>query len=145
MRPLICSPLLVALLLMAGPAGAIVTTAGTGGASFVQINQGSARAMALGHSFVALAEGSDSLIWNQAGLGKAGGQAIAIRVPPALFSLCTIWCFYLLLGKLHGKGRPLRRLGLTLGLAASEQLVFFSTQATSVCWVPALADFNCAK
>jgi hypothetical protein len=48
---------------------AIDPGAGTAGGQFLKLNQGSARAMALGHSYVALAEGSDSLVWNPAGLG----------------------------------------------------------------------------
>ncbi|MBI4678415.1 MAG: hypothetical protein HY748_12615 [Elusimicrobia bacterium] len=42
--------------------------AGTSGASFMKMGQGSARAMALGRAYVALAEGTDALAWNQAGL-----------------------------------------------------------------------------
>lgn len=61
--------LLAALLaLLAAPARAIDSAAGTGGAAFLKLGQGSARAMALGQSFVALAEGSDALTWNPAGL-----------------------------------------------------------------------------
>lgn len=56
------------LLLVGGSAFAIDPNAGTGGAAFLRLGQGSARAMALGDSFVALAEGSDSLIYNPAGL-----------------------------------------------------------------------------
>ncbi|MBI4377199.1 MAG: hypothetical protein HY549_12215 [Elusimicrobia bacterium] len=48
---------------------AIDPAAGTGGAAFLKLGQGSARAMALGRSYVALAEGSDSMIYNPAGLG----------------------------------------------------------------------------
>jgi len=61
--------LLAALfVLLSGPAAAINPAAGTGGGAFLKIGQGSARAMALGHSYVALAEGSDALTWNPAGL-----------------------------------------------------------------------------
>ncbi|MDX6769630.1 MAG: PorV/PorQ family protein [Elusimicrobiota bacterium] len=61
--------LLVGVLLGAArPAAAIDSAAGTGGANFLKLGQGSARAMALGRSYVALAEGSDSLTWNPAGL-----------------------------------------------------------------------------
>lgn len=68
MRNLLCA--VFALTLPAGSAWAIAPTAGTGGAAFLEINQGSARAMALGHSFVALAEGADALTWNPAGLAS---------------------------------------------------------------------------
>lgn len=50
------------------PAYAIDPAAGTGGASFLKFAQGSARAMALGRAYVALAEGSDAMTWNPAGL-----------------------------------------------------------------------------
>jgi hypothetical protein len=53
----------------ASRAWAVDPAAGTAGGAFLKLNQGSARAMALGQSFVALAEGSDALIWNPAGLG----------------------------------------------------------------------------
>ena len=59
---------LALLALLAAPARAIDPDAGTAGASFVKIGVGSARAMALGRSYVALAEGTDSLNWNPAGL-----------------------------------------------------------------------------
>jgi hypothetical protein len=61
---------IIALLLLAfcAPARAIDESAGTGGAQFLKIGQGSARAMALGRAYVALAEGSDALTWNPAGL-----------------------------------------------------------------------------
>lgn len=62
--------IVAAALALAVPAGAVSPNAGTGGAAFLGINQGSARAMALGHSFVALAEGSDALTWNPAGLAS---------------------------------------------------------------------------
>ena len=57
-----------ALLLGARRAWAIDSSAGTGGASFLKLGQGSARAMALGRAYVAIAEGSDALTWNPAGL-----------------------------------------------------------------------------
>lgn len=60
--------LAVLLLGLAPKARAIDPAAGTGGAAFLRLGQGSARAMALGNSYVALAEGSDSLTWNPAGL-----------------------------------------------------------------------------
>lgn len=54
---------------IAAPVFAINDSAGTAGGAFLKIGQGSARAMALGKSYVALAEGSDALTWNPAGLG----------------------------------------------------------------------------
>lgn len=50
------------------PAAGADSNAGTSGANFLKIGQGSARAMALGGAFVALAEGSDAMAWNPAGL-----------------------------------------------------------------------------
>lgn len=66
--PSLSAVLLIAFLLSSVPASAIDPAAGTGGGSFLKLGQGSARAMALGHSYVALAEGSDALTWNPAGL-----------------------------------------------------------------------------
>ena len=60
--------LALALVLAASPARAIDSSAGTSGAQFLQIGQGSARAEALGGAYVALAEGSDAMTWNPAGL-----------------------------------------------------------------------------
>lgn len=60
--------LLFAVAVAVVPARAIDPAAGTGGAAFLRLGQGSARAMALGSSYVALAEGSDSLTSNPAGL-----------------------------------------------------------------------------
>ncbi|MEK7389857.1 MAG: hypothetical protein AAB036_09165 [Elusimicrobiota bacterium] len=54
--------------LSAAPAHAINSAAGTSGANFLKIGQGSARAMALGRACAALAEGSDAMICNPAGL-----------------------------------------------------------------------------
>lgn len=56
------------LSLAVSPAGAADSAAGTSGAAFLKVGQGSARAMALGRAYVALAEGSDALTWNPAGL-----------------------------------------------------------------------------
>ena len=64
-RILLAAGLLVAL---AARAAAIDPAAGTAGGAFLKLGQGSARAMAMGHSYVALAEGSDALTWNPAGL-----------------------------------------------------------------------------
>jgi len=61
---------LVAAALLAGgaPARAVSDNAGTGGAQFLKLQQGSARVQALGQAYVALAEGADALTWNPAGL-----------------------------------------------------------------------------
>lgn len=59
---------LALLALAATSVRAIDPDAGTAGASFMKIGIGSARAMALGRAYVALAEGTDSLNWNPAGL-----------------------------------------------------------------------------
>lgn len=69
-------PVLLALL-AAAPARAIDPAAGTGGASFMKVGIGSARAMALGRAYVALAEGSDALNWNPAGLALTQQREIA--------------------------------------------------------------------
>lgn len=61
----------------AGPARAISSSAGTSGANFLEIGQGSARAMALGGAYVALAEGSDALTWNPAGLAATQQRELA--------------------------------------------------------------------
>lgn len=60
--------LLVVLLALASSARAADSRTGTSGANFLKIGQGSARAMAMGRSYVALAEGADALTWNPAGL-----------------------------------------------------------------------------
>jgi hypothetical protein len=60
---------LVLLSLLAGvSARAGSSGAGTSGANFLKIGQGSARAMAMGGAYVALSEGSDAMTWNPAGL-----------------------------------------------------------------------------
>ncbi|MDD5656178.1 MAG: hypothetical protein PHF00_02875 [Elusimicrobia bacterium] len=53
-----------------GPAAAwaVSSDAGTAGGQFLKLQQGSARAMALGQAYVALSEGCDALTWNPAGL-----------------------------------------------------------------------------
>lgn len=68
---------LVFLFLLALPARAIDPGAGTGGAQFLKMGQGSARAMALGKAYVALAEGTDSLTWNPAGLAVTQQKELA--------------------------------------------------------------------
>lgn len=66
------------LLGIAAPAGAAAAdSAGTSGANFLKLGQGSARAMAMGRSYVALAEGSDSLTWNPAGLAVTQQRELA--------------------------------------------------------------------
>lgn len=69
--------LLGALLALAAPAAAADSAAGTGGANFLKLGQGSARAMAMGRSYVALAEGSDALTWNPAGLAVTQQRELA--------------------------------------------------------------------
>ncbi|HBL15187.1 MAG TPA: hypothetical protein DD417_00085 [Elusimicrobia bacterium] len=54
-----------------GDAGATDPSAGTSGAAFMKIGIGSARALGLGRAYVALAEGTDAMNWNPAGLGTA--------------------------------------------------------------------------
>ncbi|MFH1726344.1 MAG: hypothetical protein ABII00_17170 [Elusimicrobiota bacterium] len=49
-------------------AWAIDPDAGTGGAAFMKIGIGNARALSLGRAYVALAEGTDAMTWNPAGL-----------------------------------------------------------------------------
>lgn len=67
MRNLLLAGVLL-LAASAAPVRAADSSAGTSGANFLKIGQGSARAMALGGAFVALAEGSDAMAWNPAGL-----------------------------------------------------------------------------
>jgi hypothetical protein len=59
---------LFAASLSAAPARAQDAAAGTGGASFMKIGIGSARALAMGRAYVALAEGTEAMNWNPAGL-----------------------------------------------------------------------------
>lgn len=72
-RPLLA----VFVMLAAARAWAIDPAAGTGGAQFLKIGQGSARAMSLGKAYVALAEGTDSLTWNPAGLAVTQQKELA--------------------------------------------------------------------
>jgi hypothetical protein len=51
--------------------------AGTGGAEFMKLEQGSARAQALGQAYVALAEGADALTWNPAGLALSQQKEVS--------------------------------------------------------------------
>ncbi len=61
----------------AAPARAQDSGAGTSAASFLKLGQGSARAMALGGAYVALAEGSDAMTWNPAGLAQTQQREFA--------------------------------------------------------------------
>ncbi len=69
--------LVLALAASARPAAAIDTAAGTSGAQFLKVGQGSSRAMALGGAYVALAEGSDAMTWNPAGLAATQQREFA--------------------------------------------------------------------
>jgi hypothetical protein len=70
--------LLIALAALAAePARAISSNAGTSGAQFLEIGQGSARAQALGGAYVALAEGSDAMTWNPSGLAATQQREFA--------------------------------------------------------------------
>ncbi|MBI5247133.1 MAG: hypothetical protein HY923_08120 [Elusimicrobia bacterium] len=68
MRTTTVALLLSFVLLGAASARAADSNAGTSGANFLKVGQGSARAMAMSGAFVALAEGSDAMTWNPAGL-----------------------------------------------------------------------------
>jgi hypothetical protein len=74
-------PLVVTLgfaaLLAATSARATDSAAGTSGAQFMKLGQGSARAQALGGAYVALAEGSDAMTWNPAGLATTQQREFA--------------------------------------------------------------------
>ena len=61
----------------AAPAAAVNSGAGVSGSTFLELGQGSARAMALSGAYVALAEGSDALTWNPAGLAATQQREIA--------------------------------------------------------------------
>ena len=77
------------LTLASRPALAIDPSAGTSGAQFLNIGQGSARAMALGGAYVALAEGSDAMTWNPAGLAATQQREFAfsyLRAVQGLYS-----------------------------------------------------------
>jgi hypothetical protein len=69
--------LALAAVLAAAPARAIDSGAGTSGAQFMKVGQGSARAQALGGAYVALAEGSDAMTWNPAGLAATQQREFA--------------------------------------------------------------------
>ncbi len=89
------------LALAAAPAGAIAPSAGTGGAAFLQMGQGSARAQALGQSYVALAEGADALTWNPAGLAATQQKEIVYSYLREVQDISTP----LYLGYAHPMGR----------------------------------------
>jgi hypothetical protein len=76
-RTLAAASLALAGALTARPALAIDANAGTSGAQFLKIGQGSARAQALGGAYVALAEGSDAMTWNPAGLAATQQREFA--------------------------------------------------------------------
>jgi len=77
-RGALAVPLALALCAAAArPARAIDSGAGTSGAQFLKIGQGSSRAMALGGAYVALAEGSDAMTWNPAGLAATQQREFA--------------------------------------------------------------------
>lgn len=65
------------LLAFSGAAFAIDPAAGTAGAAFLKLKQGSARQMAMGESSVAITEGADALTWNPAGLALAQQKELA--------------------------------------------------------------------
>ena len=75
-RLLALLPALV-LALAAREASALDSAAGTSGAQFLKLGQGSARAMALGGAYVALAEGSDAMTSNPAGLAATQQREFA--------------------------------------------------------------------
>ncbi|MFI5360661.1 MAG: hypothetical protein ACHQ49_01725 [Elusimicrobiota bacterium] len=77
MRALAPAAFLLALAVAAAPARAIDSNAGTSGAQFLNIGQGSARAQALAGAYVALAEGSDAMTWNPAGLAATQQREFA--------------------------------------------------------------------
>jgi hypothetical protein len=68
---------LLAFAAAAAPAFATDSGAGTSGAQFLQLGQGSARAQALGGAFVAMAEGADAMTTNPAGLAATQQREFA--------------------------------------------------------------------
>jgi hypothetical protein len=68
---------LVVALALAIPALAIDQAAGTGGAAFLRIGQGSARGQALGESNVATTDGPDALLYNPAALAVTQQKELA--------------------------------------------------------------------
>lgn len=108
--------LLLALLLgLAVPAAAeLDETAGTTGGSFLKIGQGSARALAMGKAYVAIAEGSDSLTWNPAGLAVTQQKELAYSYMRTIKELATP----LYLGYAHPMGRTVW--GVNMGYIYTE-------------------------
>ncbi len=96
MRPRIAAaPLALAAVLAAAPARAIDSRAGTSGAQFLKIGQGSARAQALGGAYAALAEGSDAMTWNPAGLAATQQREFAFSYLRSVQGLdCPIYLGY---------------------------------------------------
>lgn len=62
------------------PCRAVDSKAGTGGGSFLKIGAGSPRASALGKAFSAVAEGSDAMLYNPAGLAASTQREVAFTV-----------------------------------------------------------------
>ena len=77
MSRLLAVVVVLGLPLAATTARALSSGAGTSGADFLNVGQGSARAMALSGAYVALAEGSDALTWNPAGLAATQQREFA--------------------------------------------------------------------
>lgn len=67
---LVLPAVLAAAAAICPPVRAIDPAAGTGGASFMKIGMGSARALSLGGAYVSLAEGTEAMTWNPAGLAQ---------------------------------------------------------------------------
>lgn len=72
--------LLFMMPLSSARASSIDANAGTGGANFMKIGAGNARALALGRAYVALAEGADALVWNPAGLAAASQRELQVGI-----------------------------------------------------------------
>ncbi len=87
MSPKAAAVLALVAALAAAPARAIDSNAGTSGAQFLNIGQGSARAQALAGAYVALAEGSDAMTWNPAGLAATQQREFAFSVMDSLQGL----------------------------------------------------------
>jgi hypothetical protein len=93
---------LLLALVCASPVFATVDeTAGTTGGSFLKMGQGSARALSLGKAYVAIAEGSDALTWNPAGLALTQQKELAYSYMRTIKELSTP----LYLGYAHPMGR----------------------------------------
>jgi hypothetical protein len=66
--------------LLAPPSRAISDAAGTSGSAFMKLGLGSPRALALGRAYVALADGEDAMVWNPAGLARAGTRELGFGI-----------------------------------------------------------------